>query len=123
MTNNRLAHLSLFVLVAALLVPGAFAQEKSVDASKSEIAEVATLRAKIEKVRETYKPKIANAEGAEENKKLQVKQEEAIEDVLQSSGEVTPDRYHEIWQAAQSDKKLQKSIMKKLKKERKRLKE
>lgn len=120
MLNSLVSRLSLLVVGAALLVPGAFAQ-KSVDASKSEISEVATLRVKIENVRKKYKSKIDKAESAEKNKKLQLKQEKEIEKVLNSSSKVSPERYHTIMQAAQSDKKLQKSIMKKVKKERKRL--
>lgn len=121
MIRSLFSRLSLLLLAAGLLVPGALAQ-KSVDASKSEISEVATLRVKIEKVRENYQSKIDKAEGAEENKKLQRKQEKEIEKVLNASDKVNSDRYYEIMQAAQSDKKLQKKIMKKVKKERKRLK-
>lgn len=121
MIRSLLSRLSLFLLAAGLLVPSALAQD--VDPSKSEISEVATLRVKIEKVRAKYGPKIDKAEGADENKKLQRKQEKDIEEVLSASDEVSSDRYYEIMQAAQSDKTLQKKIMKKVKKERKRLKE
>lgn len=124
MTRSLLTRLSLFVLAAGLLVPSAWAQEgKSVDPSKSEISEVATLMVKVEIVREKYEPRIDKADNAEKNKKLQLEQEDEIEKAIASSDAISPKRYHEIVQAARSDKKLQKKIMKKVKKERKRLKE
>lgn len=123
MAPSFLSRLSVLLLITGLLVPGVLAQDtQSVDPSESEISEVATLMVKVEKVREKFAPRIDKADDAEENKELQLKQEDKIEKAVASSDKISPDRYHQIVQAARSDKELQKAIMKKVKKERKRLK-
>lgn len=138
MLRFLISHLSVLVLGLGLLVSSAFAQSPQqsqtsnqqrlnqpsasepdpVDASAEEITQVATLLVDVEQVRQKYQMRLSETQDVEKAKEIQSEMAGAIDETLQSADEMSPERYQEIVEAAQSNPNLQQSIMAEVDKER-----
>ena len=127
---------SLLALVAALLVPAAFAQQPEqkpqqppqptppqqrapeVETSDQEIDQFAELLLQVQEVRAQYVPKMRQTEDSQKARTLQQQMQGEIEQTIKEFDGITAERYDKIAQAARADKDLKQKILSRLEEKR-----
>ena len=126
---------SLLALVAALLVPAAFAQQPEqkpqqppqptpqqrapeVETSDQEIDQFAELLLQVQEVRAQYVPKMRQTEDSQKARTLQQQMQGEIEQTIKEFDGITAERYDKIARAARADKDLEQKILSRLEEKR-----
>jgi hypothetical protein len=100
-------------LVVSLSIQG-FSQDvipsPQTNIGDDQLRSFAKVYVKVEKIRESYEPRLKQAPGPEEGKQIQQEAQSKVQQALTNEG-LTEDRYNQIFEMARADEALRRKVL------------
>ena len=108
---------SFFMLPFAKQGPAQESPQQQVNVSETQLRAFAKVYAEVEKIRQTYEPRLKGAKNPEEGKQIQTEALSKMQAALTKEG-LTEESYSQIFEIARADESLRKKLIEFINEER-----